>query len=167
MRLPWAHLISQTLLLLRLLSLEVLHCADGVPPASETYALIGGDVGASPYDVAAGEYVCHPGRLVDHNTCLAVGVSSSVVATPHPINDTRALAPDKWRQVVSKDGTLKRLPTPWRNGDRLARSSVEVTASERNYGGEQLPVLYPFEKGSIAAQLLTVHFAPRQYPSRV
>ena len=108
--------------------------ADGIPPVSQTYTLKTGDAGASPFDsLGAGEYVCDPEALTLNNTCTAVGLDSSVVARPHPINETRALAPDKWRRVVDRDGTPKRLPTPWSNGDRLARSPTEVTASERVY----------------------------------
>ena len=114
---------------------RVVLAADGVPPVSQTYSLRTGDVGASPFDAldTLSEYVCEPERLTNNNTCAVVGRDSSTVARPHPINDTRALAPDKWRRVVSHNGTHKRLPQPFANGDRLARSPAEVTASERNY----------------------------------
>jgi hypothetical protein len=60
--------------------------------------------GASPYDAPPTEYVCEPALLTRNNTCTVAGHDSSVVARPHPINDTRALAPDKWRRVVNADG---------------------------------------------------------------
>lgn len=107
--------------------------AAGTPPEGHAYTLRTGDVGATPYEAPPAEYVCEPERLTRDNTCAAVGRDSSTVASLHPVNDTRTLAPDKWRMVVRADGTHKRLPSPWSNGDGLARSPVEVTASERNY----------------------------------
>lgn len=107
--------------------------ADGVPPVSETYLLRTGDPGASPYDAPPGEYACEPTRLIVNRTCAVTGRNSSILATRHPIEDTRASAPDKWRRVIGARGDPKTLPAPWANGDRLARSPTEVSASERVY----------------------------------
>lgn len=68
------------------------------------------------------QYTCEPDASVRGEACVAVGLTSAVVARPHPVHWSRALAPDKRRVVVDALGTPRALNDTWRDGDRLAPS---------------------------------------------
>ena len=86
----------------------------------------------SPYNASRIAYVCDPDVLYSDYRCECVGINSTVYARPHPM-ETRDLAPDGRRHVVDERGRPKKLPAPFRNGDKLARAKHEVDSSERNY----------------------------------
>ena len=86
----------------------------------------------SPYNASRIAYVCDPDVLYSDFRCECVGINSTVYARPHPM-ETRDLAPDGRRHVVDERGRPKKLPAPFRNGDKLARAKHQVDSSERNY----------------------------------
>ena len=91
-----------------------------------------GTVLNSPFNATRIAYVCDPEVLYSDYRCLAMGMNHTIHARPH-LMETRDVAPDGRRHVVDERGAPKRLPMPFRNGDKLAKAGHPVESSERNY----------------------------------
>ena len=91
-----------------------------------------GTVLNSPFNATRIAYVCDPEVLYSDYRCLAMGMNHTIHARPH-LMETRDVAPDGRRHVVDERGKPKRLPMPFRNGDKLAKAGHPVESSERNY----------------------------------